>query len=106
MAFNFNNTAAAPKTTAVAAAPAQAPASYEKAAGYLNISVPLEGDEFGQVGKRGLPLLLSDAISAELVQFLDSLTPEQANDWLTQNLRITYWSAARDTKPTRRIKFG
>ena len=109
MAFNFNrpsNTNTAGNRTASQQGQGQQTGTYERAAGYLNLSLPMEDGSFAPLGKRGHGLYLSDILSAELMAYLDTLTPEEANQWLQDNLRITYWSAARDSKPTRKIKFG
>ena len=84
----------------------QASESYEKAAGYINLSVPMEDGDFAPLTRRGVALLLSEALPADLVAHLDSMTQEEANNWVNENIRLTYWSKARDAKPVRKIKFG
>ena len=108
MAFNFNRSSNT--NTRTAAAPqqeqGQQTGTYERAAGYINLSLPMEDGSYAPLGKRGQGLYLSDLLSAELVAYLDGLSQEEANQWIQDNLRITYWSATRDSKPTRKIKFG
>lgn len=106
MAFNFNRSSNTSTRTAAAGQQEQQTSTYERAAGYVNMSIPLTDGSYAPLGKRGQGLYLSDILSAKLVAYLDTLTQEEANEWLQKNLRVTYWSAARDSKPTREIKFG
>lgn len=93
MAFAFNN-APASNTTAQA---------FEKAVGYINASVPLEDGRHTQIGK-GIALQASVDMSADLHEYLASLSQEEANAWLQANVKLTFWNAR--TAPSKKIRFG